>query len=59
MEKVEITKDELKFLVELAIQFGIDSPELVSDQKSREKIAIWMVSNTINDINQLKILINN
>ena len=59
MEKVEITKDELKFLVELAIQFGIDNPELVSDQKSREKIAIWMVSNTINDINQLKTLINN
>jgi hypothetical protein len=50
MEKIEITKEELKKLVETAIQFGIDNPELVPNQKGREKIADWMIENTIKDI---------
>ena len=48
--KIEITTEELKKLVETAIQFGIDSPELVPNQKGRERIANWMVENTIKDI---------
>ena len=50
METINVTTEELKKLVETAIQFGIDSPELVSNQKGREKIANWMVENTIKDI---------
>ena len=49
MEKIEITKEELKKLVETAIQFGIDSPELVPNQKGREKIADWMIEYTIKE----------
>jgi len=45
---ISITTEELKKLVETAIQFGIDSPEL--NKKTREKIANWMVENTIKDI---------
>jgi hypothetical protein len=48
--KIEITTEELKKLVETAIQFGIDSPELVPNQKDRERIVNWMVENTIKDI---------
>ena len=48
MEMISITTEELKKLVETAIQFGIDSPEL--NKKTREKIANWMVENTIKDI---------
>jgi len=51
MEKIKITREQLKKLVETAIQFGIDSPELVTDKKGREKISDWMVDNTIKDIN--------
>lgn len=47
---VNIATEELKKLVETAIQFGIDSPELVTNRKGREKIANWMVENTINDL---------
>jgi hypothetical protein len=50
MEMISITTEELKKLVETAIQFGIDSPELVPDQIGRERIADWMVENTIKDI---------
>jgi hypothetical protein len=50
METINITTEKLKKLVETAIQFGIDSPELVPNQKGREKIANWMVENTIKDI---------
>ncbi len=50
MKKIEITEEDLKKLVNTAIQFGVDSPELVPNQKGREKIANWMVDNTIKDI---------
>jgi hypothetical protein len=50
METINITTEELKKLVETAIQFGIDRPELVPNQKDRERIANWMVENTIKDI---------
>jgi len=48
---IEKEKEQLKKLVETAIQFGIDSPELVPNKKGREKISDWMVDNTIKDIN--------
>jgi len=54
METVMITVEELKTLVNTAIQFGIDSPELVPNQKERERITNWMVENTIKDIQGLR-----
>jgi hypothetical protein len=50
METINITTEELKKLVETAIQFGIDSPELILKKIGRERIANWMVENTIKDI---------
>ena len=50
METINITTEELKKLVDTAIQFGVDSPELVPNQNEREKIANWRVENTIKDI---------
>jgi hypothetical protein len=50
MEAITITVEELKKLVNTAIQFGISSPELVLTQKGREKIANWMIENTIKDL---------
>ena len=47
---ITISYDDLVALVETALQLGISSPELIPDKKGREKMAKWMVNNTINDI---------
>jgi hypothetical protein len=50
METISITREDLQRLVETAIQFGLDSPDLVASR--RGKIADWMIENTINDIQE-------
>jgi hypothetical protein len=54
MEKIEITIEQLKELIETAIQFGIDSPELITNIKYKQRIVNWMVDNTIIDINNAR-----
>jgi hypothetical protein len=58
MEKIEMTKDDMLFLVETAIQLGFDMPDLIVDVKNlkevkkvRKKLGLWMVENTIKDLN--------
>jgi hypothetical protein len=55
MKKIEISKEELIYLVETAIQFGVDFVDVVKVKPSeRKRTANWMVENIIKDLENSK-----